>query len=246
MARRYSFILCLLALLSGGRAQTGPTLFAPVPLAPTPADGGALIVGEESARRALGLGFAAAAAAQAQRLFDRAAPGSAARDAAALILCTARLELGDAAGAARALAGHGDAGAPAHRLRAGLIAAREARWPAAQVELAALRPELLPAEERAWFWLLQGMTAEGLRDPARAGEAYAKLAEVIIRALHRRVWVRFCETHGRIPGAETAVLAASPASFHPSNETTSTRRRKSDDSVKFPALSLLSRRPDGV
>jgi hypothetical protein len=172
MARRYSFILCLLALLSGGRAQTGPTLFAPVPLAPTPADGGALIVGEESARRALGLGFAAAAAAQAQRLFDRAAPGSAARDAAALILCTARLELGDPAGAARALAGHGDAGAPAHRLRAGLIAAREARWPAAQVELAALRPELLPAEERAWFWLLQGMTAEGLRDPARAGEAY--------------------------------------------------------------------------
>ena len=49
--------------------------------------------------------------------------------------------------------------------------------------------------------------ASGTLPAARAGEAYAKLAEVIIRALHRRVWVRFCETHGRIPGAETAVLA---------------------------------------
>lgn len=41
----------------------------------------------------------------------------------------------------------------------------------------------------------------------RAGEAYATLAEVIIRALHKRVWVRFREAHGTISGAETAVLA---------------------------------------
>ncbi len=41
----------------------------------------------------------------------------------------------------------------------------------------------------------------------RAGEAYAALAEVIIRALHRRVWARFREQHGTIAGAETAVIA---------------------------------------
>lgn len=49
--------------------------------------------------------------------------------------------------------------------------------------------------------------ASGTLPAARAGEAYATLAEVIIRALHRRVWERFREAHGRIPGAETAVLA---------------------------------------
>ena len=49
--------------------------------------------------------------------------------------------------------------------------------------------------------------ASGTLPAARAGEAYATLAEVIIRALHRRVWERFREAHGTIAGAETAVLA---------------------------------------
>ena len=41
----------------------------------------------------------------------------------------------------------------------------------------------------------------------RAGEAFAALAEVIIRALHVRVFERFTEVHGVIPGAATAVMA---------------------------------------
>ena len=49
--------------------------------------------------------------------------------------------------------------------------------------------------------------ASGTLPAARAGEAYARLAEVIIRALHWRVWARFVEAHGRIAGARTAVLA---------------------------------------
>lgn len=49
--------------------------------------------------------------------------------------------------------------------------------------------------------------ASGTLAAARAGEAYARLAEVIIRALHRRVWQRFVEAHGTISGARTAVLA---------------------------------------
>ncbi|MFG1400340.1 bifunctional [glutamine synthetase] adenylyltransferase/[glutamine synthetase]-adenylyl-L-tyrosine phosphorylase [Xanthobacter sediminis] len=49
--------------------------------------------------------------------------------------------------------------------------------------------------------------ASGTLPAARAGEAYARLAEVIIRALHRRVWARFTEAHGHIAGGRTAVLA---------------------------------------
>ncbi len=49
--------------------------------------------------------------------------------------------------------------------------------------------------------------ASGTLPAARAGEAYARLAEVIIRALHKRVWASFVEMHGTIPGATTAVLA---------------------------------------
>ncbi|WP_043878965.1 bifunctional [glutamine synthetase] adenylyltransferase/[glutamine synthetase]-adenylyl-L-tyrosine phosphorylase [Azorhizobium caulinodans] len=47
----------------------------------------------------------------------------------------------------------------------------------------------------------------GTLPAARAGEAYARVAEVIIRALHARVWARFVEAHGSIPGADTAVLS---------------------------------------
>ena len=175
MARRLLFILCLLALTAGGRAQSGtgePTLFAPVPLAPTPATTGALIVDEESARRALALGFATTAAAQAEDLLRRSAPGGAANDAAALLLATARMESGDLSGAERALAAHSDTRPPAYRLRAGLLAARQGRLPAAQAEAAALRPEYLAAEERPWFFFLQGMVAEAERDAVRAATAY--------------------------------------------------------------------------
>lgn len=172
MARRLLFILCLLSLAAGGRAQTGPTLFAPVPLAPTPLAEGALIVTEDSARRALALGFAGTAAAQAEQLVVNSDAGGAGRDAAALLLTAARLELGDTAGAERALANHGESRPPAYRVRAGLIAVREGRLAAAQAELAALRPEVLPEDERAWFYLLQGMVAEAAKDAGKAGAAY--------------------------------------------------------------------------
>ena len=41
----------------------------------------------------------------------------------------------------------------------------------------------------------------------KAGEAYATLAEVIIRELHREVMRRFEENHGKLAKAETAVVA---------------------------------------
>lgn len=172
MAFRLLFILGWLALATVGRAQSETGLFAPVPLAPTPLATGALIVSEESARRALALGFATTAAAQAEQLAGAAADGSPVRDAAALIAAAARLELGDVAGAERALGRHGPELSAAYRLRAGLIAARRGRVAAAQAEAAAIRVEALPVDERAWFYLLQGMLAEEARDAGRAGTAY--------------------------------------------------------------------------
>ena len=47
----------------------------------------------------------------------------------------------------------------------------------------------------------------GTLPAARAGEAFARLADVIIRALEAAVLARFREAHGTLPGAEVAVLA---------------------------------------
>jgi glutamate-ammonia-ligase adenylyltransferase len=41
----------------------------------------------------------------------------------------------------------------------------------------------------------------------RAGEFYARLADILIRAVHRRVEARFAETHGKLVKSESAVLA---------------------------------------
>jgi [glutamine synthetase] adenylyltransferase / [glutamine synthetase]-adenylyl-L-tyrosine phosphorylase len=41
----------------------------------------------------------------------------------------------------------------------------------------------------------------------RAGELYARLAGVLIRAVHRHVEERFAAAHGKVPGASSAVLA---------------------------------------
>ena len=47
----------------------------------------------------------------------------------------------------------------------------------------------------------------GALSASQAGDAYATLADVVIRALHREVERRFGAAYGRMRGAETAVLA---------------------------------------
>lgn len=47
----------------------------------------------------------------------------------------------------------------------------------------------------------------GALSASRAGEAYATLADVIIRELHREVMRRFEKNHGKVSDAETAVIA---------------------------------------
>jgi outer membrane protein assembly factor BamD (BamD/ComL family) len=244
MARRLLLILGWLALLAGGRAQPETSLFAPVPLAPTPVATGALIVGEESARRALALGFTATAAAQAEKLAVEAPEGSVARDAAALIAAAARLELGDGVAAERALGWHGAERPAAYRLRAGLLAARQGRIAAAQAEAAAIRVEALPAEERAWFYLLQGMLAEEARDAGRAGAAYDQ-AMAVATSEWQRARLRLARERLRIEQGEVTESQAN--SLREQAERYAGRGLAADFAAQYAvALNLLGRKDAAV
>ncbi len=248
-ARRFFsplFASLLLALASGGRAQgeagarPEATLFAPVPLAPTPLSAGALLVSEESARRALALGFAATAAAEAERLVAELEPGDPARDAAVRLLTAARLELGDLAGAERALGNHSTARPPTYRLRAGLIAARQGDTAAAQAQLVGLRPELLPDEERAWYYLLQGMVAEAAKDTARAAAAYDQ-AQLVATSEWQRARLRL--TRERLRLAEGEATQEQADELRRQSERYAGRSVGTDYAVQHAvALGLLGRR----
>ena len=175
MVRRLFLLIALLMPLLTCAQE--PTLFAPVPLAPVPTASGDLMVSNEKAARALALGFTATAAAQAEQVIAQTPAGGAMRDEAALILAAARLELGEISAAEQALANYGDKSDAAYRLRAGLIAARQARWPAAQVFADSLKAEQVVAEERAWIFFLQGQLAEASRDATKAAAAYDQSLE---------------------------------------------------------------------
>ena len=57
------------------------------------------------------------------------------------------------------------------------------------------------------MFLIGARILSGSVSAERAGEVFARLAEVLVRALHARVAEDFVATHGRIRGEETAVLA---------------------------------------
>ncbi len=57
------------------------------------------------------------------------------------------------------------------------------------------------------MFLIGARILSGTISAELAGQAYARLADVIIRALHRAVEDRFVETHGRIAGQKSALLA---------------------------------------
>ena len=248
MARR--FLILLLAGLTGlaaevraQEARSEPTLFAPVPLAPTPGAAGRLLVTEEAARRALALGFAATAAAQAERLVATTEPGEA-RDAAVLLLTAARLELGDLAGAERALGNHGELRPPRYRVRAGLIAARRGDLAAAQAELASLRAEALPEGERAWYYFLQGLVAEEMRDAGRAGAAYDQAVAVAVSDWQR---ARLRLTRERLRLAEGQATEEQAGELRRQAERYAGRRVGTDYAIQHAvALALLGRRDAAV
>jgi len=57
------------------------------------------------------------------------------------------------------------------------------------------------------MFLVGARILSGTVSAEQAGEAFARLADVVIRALHRRVEDMFTESHGRIRGQQTVLLA---------------------------------------
>ena len=57
------------------------------------------------------------------------------------------------------------------------------------------------------MFLIGARILSGTVSAEQAGEAFARLADVVIRALHRAVEDKFAETHGRLRGGKTALLA---------------------------------------
>jgi [glutamine synthetase] adenylyltransferase / [glutamine synthetase]-adenylyl-L-tyrosine phosphorylase len=57
------------------------------------------------------------------------------------------------------------------------------------------------------MFLIGTRILSGTVSAEQAGEAYARLADMLIRSLHRAIEDEFSELHGRIPGQEVAVLA---------------------------------------
>jgi len=57
------------------------------------------------------------------------------------------------------------------------------------------------------MFLIGARILSGLVSAERAGEVFARLAEVLVRALHAKVQQDFAATHGRLRGEHTAILA---------------------------------------
>ena len=57
------------------------------------------------------------------------------------------------------------------------------------------------------MFLIGTRILSGTVSAEQAGEAFARLADVLIRSLHRAIEENFAKLHGRIAGQETAILA---------------------------------------
>ena len=57
------------------------------------------------------------------------------------------------------------------------------------------------------MFLIGTRILSGTVSAEQAGEAFARLADVLVRSLHRAIEDQFASLHGRIAGQETAILA---------------------------------------
>src|SRR5258708_13093845 len=57
------------------------------------------------------------------------------------------------------------------------------------------------------MFLIGTRIVSGTVSAEQAGEAFARLADALIRCLHRAIEERFAQLHGRIAGQQTAILA---------------------------------------
>ena len=165
--RLISVPFLLLAAMLPGQIR----LNLPVPLAPAPGAASAAedVLALAAADRAEEMGFPSVAAGLYQNLL--AAPGGD-RSRLTLGLATALLDDGRAAEAEQALQGFVGLRGAAWHLRLALAAAQQQKTGVTRAELAAIKPEEIPAADRAWFLYLQGQAAEAANDLNRAKDWY--------------------------------------------------------------------------
>ncbi|MDR1280861.1 MAG: tetratricopeptide repeat protein [Opitutaceae bacterium] len=175
---RIALLSSLLVSGIGGMGAAEP-LFKPVPLVPTPAAAGPLLVEESGARRALAMGFPSVAAALYDELIVNT-PDGLLRDALLLELAAARLDEGRVDLARDALAKFRSAPTPTSRFLAALVAVRERRMAEAGQMLASLDPAGLPANERGWWHYAQGLVAEADKDFDKAATDFQHAMEAAV------------------------------------------------------------------
>jgi hypothetical protein len=125
----------------------------------------------------------------AQGLFTQAlaTPGLevAERDALNLDLATAWLALDQTGNATQALNAVGAKDSAAYALRSALLAARSEHWPDAAAQLARVNPAGLPAADRPWYYVVQGLLAEQAKDTAGAQAAWQQAGDAATTPLQR-------------------------------------------------------------
>ena len=173
------------AVLAHGQEAPKP-LNPPVPLMRTsPAAGPAVSAvvssGQASvtlaaAQRAQALGLPSVAVGLYRQLLDGPAAGGLDRAALTLSLATALLDDARPAEAEQVLNAWVGLRGSAWHLRAGLAAAQAKKVDAAKLEVVAIKAEDLIAEDRAWFYFLQGTLFDlaTVQDITKANEFYLK------------------------------------------------------------------------
>ncbi len=162
-----------LLLLTATWALAQEPLHAPAPLitGPGAAQGsaGGSILTLAAAQRAQELGFPSAAVGLYRELL--AASGGD-RSSLTLALVSALLDDGQIDEAAAAMRDYVGLRGPGWQLRAALVAVQQGRVEEARMLAAELKPESLPAEDRAWYHFLQGQLADAAGDLGRARGHY--------------------------------------------------------------------------
>lgn len=200
----------LAAALAGPMGGQEPSVaVAPLVTQEAPPPGAALF-SAAAARNALELGFPALAAELYRTLIEAPQPPAGDMNRLVLEWATALLDDGRAEEAEAVLRRYvGLPGAP-YRLRAGLVAAALRRYDAARTEMEAIRPDDLPASDRAWYHYLQGLVASAANDFARANTAYdqavALAASDLARARFVLARIRARLNVGELSDADLATL----------------------------------------
>ncbi|HEU5078111.1 MAG TPA: hypothetical protein VFT72_02815 [Opitutaceae bacterium] len=201
--RRVAF-LSLLALAATGSIRAD-ALSVPVPLLPADANRPAseIVLAEETATRALQLGFPSVANVVLEQLLTRHDLSAQTRNDLLIQRSAALLDLGRLADAEALLKQFSGAPTPSLRLHVALVAARGHHIDTVKSELGAFKADALPEAERGWYPFLQGVVAEAGNDFPRASSFYQQAVDQAGGAVQRARFVLAREQARMVLGEAT-------------------------------------------